>query len=117
MLLFSVSPVALLFTVLQTQGGRVVSGSQDSTLKVFRLEDSLCLYTLHGHKDAITTLCLDKVAPLAAISGSRDGSLRIWDLLTGACVHQLKVSFCLVFVRGIRSDVLTVCVTGLRHGC
>ena len=30
-------------------------------LQVFRLEDQLCLFTLHGHKAAVTALHLDKV--------------------------------------------------------
>jgi len=49
----------------------------------------MCLYTLHGHNGAITALYLDKVAPLAAASGAEDGSVRLWDLLTGSCVHKL----------------------------
>ena len=30
-----------------------------------------------------------KVAPLAGVSGSEDGTVRLWDLLTGACAHKL----------------------------
>ncbi|ELU06614.1 hypothetical protein CAPTEDRAFT_96666 [Capitella teleta] len=75
---------------LKAQGARAVTASQDHTLKVFRLEDSLCLYTLHGHTAAVTALCLDSSHPLAAISGSDDGDVRVWDLLTGACVHKLQ---------------------------
>ena len=59
-------------------------------MQVFRLEDSLGLYTLHGHTAPVTTLCLDSSAPHAAISGSEDGDVRVWDLLTGACVHKLQ---------------------------
>ncbi|KAL4222496.1 hypothetical protein ACF0H5_018535 [Mactra antiquata] len=76
-------------TVLQTEGGRIVSGSQDYTLKVFRSEDYKCLYTLHGHTGGITCLYLDKCAPYAAISGSADGTIRLWDILTGHCVHKV----------------------------
>ncbi|XP_060568692.1 sterol regulatory element-binding protein cleavage-activating protein-like [Ruditapes philippinarum] len=76
-------------TVLLTEGGRIVSASQDFTLKVFRLEDYRCLYTLHGHTGAITCLYLDKCAPYAAVSGSADGTIRLWDLLTGHCVHKV----------------------------
>lgn len=76
-------------TVLQTEGGRVVSGSQDFRLKVFRLEDYKCLYTLHGHTGSITCLYLDKCAPYAAVSGSADGTIRLWDLLSGTCVHKV----------------------------
>ncbi|XP_012945124.1 sterol regulatory element-binding protein cleavage-activating protein [Aplysia californica] len=75
---------------VQCAGGRIVTASQDHTLKVFRLDSSLCLYTLHGHEDSVTALCLDQVAPLAAVSGSFDGTVRIWDLLTGTCIHKLS---------------------------
>ncbi|XP_041365861.1 sterol regulatory element-binding protein cleavage-activating protein-like isoform X2 [Gigantopelta aegis] len=76
--------------VIKTEGGRVVSASHDHTLKVFRLEDCLCLYTLHGHVSNVTALCLDKCPPYAAASGSADGSVRLWDLLTGTCVYDFK---------------------------
>lgn len=76
--------------VIQCAGGRIVTASQDHTLKVFRLDNGLCLYTLHGHEASVTALCLDKVAPLAAVSGSMDGTVRMWDLLTGTCVHKFS---------------------------
>ncbi|XP_074658756.1 sterol regulatory element-binding protein cleavage-activating protein-like [Tubulanus polymorphus] len=76
-------------SVILSEGGRVVSASHDHTLKVYRFEDMLCLFTLHGHVGSVTALFLDKVAPLAAASGCEDGSVRLWDLLTGACVHKL----------------------------
>lgn len=76
-------------TVLVTEGGRIVSGSQDNTLKVFKLEDYKCLYTLHGHTGSITCLYMDKCTPYAAVSGSADGTIRLWDLLTGHCVHKV----------------------------
>ncbi|BFZ00983.1 hypothetical protein BsWGS_04023 [Bradybaena similaris] len=72
---------------IQCAGGRVVTASQDHTLKVFRLENSLCLYTMHGHEAAVTALCLDQITPFAAVSGSVDGTVRMWDLITGTCVH------------------------------
>ena len=31
-----------------------------------------------------------QVAPLAAASGAEDGVVRLWDLMTGACVHKLR---------------------------
>ncbi|KAK0057373.1 sterol regulatory element-binding protein cleavage-activating protein-like isoform X1 [Biomphalaria pfeifferi] len=74
--------------VIHCAGGRIVTASQDHTLKVFRLDNALCLYTLHGHEASVTALCLDQVAPFAAVSGSIDGTVRMWDLLTGTCIHK-----------------------------
>lgn len=77
-------------TVLQTEGGRVLTGSQDHTLKVYRLEDHLPLYTLHGHCGPITCLFIDCISPMTAGSGSQDGLLCVWDLLTGACMYSIQ---------------------------
>lgn len=87
---FTVRAHQLPINVVQCAGGRIVTASQDHTLKVFRLDNSLCLYTLHGHEGSVTALFLDQVAPFAAMSGSVDGSVRLWDLLTGTCVHKFK---------------------------
>lgn len=95
-------------TVLDSEGGRVLTGSQDHTLKVYRyvqsifnaflfltivrlfiflissrLEDQLPLYTLHGHSGPISCLFIDRISPMTSGSGSQDGLLCVWDLLTG----------------------------------
>lgn len=68
----------------------MVSASSDHTLKVFKLENCLTLYTLHGHEEKITVLYLDKLPPYAAASGDADGTVRLWDLPTGSCIHKVK---------------------------
>lgn len=70
-------------TVLDSEGGRLLTGSQDHTLKVFRLEDQQPLYTLHGHCGPISCLFIDRMSPMTSGSGSQDGLLCVWDLLTG----------------------------------
>ncbi|XP_063901523.1 sterol regulatory element-binding protein cleavage-activating protein isoform X2 [Zophobas morio] len=75
---------------LDCEGGRIVTGSQDHTLKVFRLEDGSPQYTLHGHCGPITCLFIDRVSPATSGSGSQDGMLCVWDLLTGACMYNIQ---------------------------
>ncbi|XP_034937931.1 sterol regulatory element-binding protein cleavage-activating protein [Chelonus insularis] len=77
-------------TVLDSEGGRVLTGSQDHTLKVFRLEDQLPLYTLHGHCGPISCLFIDRISPMTSGSGSQDGLLCVWDLLNGTCVYSIQ---------------------------
>ncbi|ESO96220.1 hypothetical protein LOTGIDRAFT_239368 [Lottia gigantea] len=74
---------------LQSSGGRVVSACQDHTLKVFRMEDCLCLYTFYGHEGSITALYLDKLPPYGCVSGSTDKCIRLWDLVMGSCLNIL----------------------------
>ncbi|KZC08783.1 Sterol regulatory element-binding protein cleavage-activating protein [Dufourea novaeangliae] len=77
-------------TVLDSEGGRVLTGSQDHTLKVYRLEDQLPLYTLHGHCGPISCLFIDRMCPMTSGSGSQDGLLCVWDLLTGTCMYSIQ---------------------------
>ncbi|CAB1451994.1 unnamed protein product [Pleuronectes platessa] len=69
-------------TVLRAAAGRVVTGSQDHTVRVYRLEDSCCLFTLQGHSGGITAIYIDQTMVLA--SGGQDGAICLWDVLTGS---------------------------------
>ncbi|KAM8758557.1 sterol regulatory element-binding protein cleavage-activating protein isoform 2-T2 [Rhynchonycteris naso] len=75
-------------TALKAAAGRLVTGSQDHTLRVFRLEDSGCLFTLQGHSGAITTVYIDQTMVLA--SGGQDGAICLWDVLTGSRVRHMS---------------------------
>lgn len=77
-------------TCLDCEGGNVVTGSADHTLKVFRLDDGSPKYTLHGHCGPITCLFIDRVCPATSGSGSQDGMLCVWDLVTGACMYSVQ---------------------------
>ncbi|KAM5292999.1 sterol regulatory element-binding protein cleavage-activating protein [Ctenodactylus gundi] len=74
-------------TALKAAAGRLVTGSQDHTLRVFRLEDSCCLFTLQGHSGAITSVYIDQTMVLA--SGGQDGAICLWDVLTGSRVSHM----------------------------
>ncbi|XP_077160434.1 sterol regulatory element-binding protein cleavage-activating protein [Paroedura picta] len=74
-------------TALKAAAGRLVTGSQDHTLRVYRLEDSCCLFTLQGHSGAITAVYIDQTMVLA--SGGQDGAICLWDVLTGSRVSHM----------------------------
>lgn len=81
-------------TVLRAAAGRVVTGSQDHTVRVrtspgavgrgagqetppllllfqiYRLEDSCCLFTLQGHSGGITAIYIDQVSFLFRNNGA-----------------------------------------------
>ncbi|XP_030052545.1 sterol regulatory element-binding protein cleavage-activating protein [Microcaecilia unicolor] len=88
-------------TALKAAAGRLVTGSQDHTLRVYRLEDSCCLFTLQGHSGGITAVYIDQTMVLA--SGGQDGAICLWDVLTGSRVSH---------VYGHRGDVTSlICTT------
>lgn len=55
---------------------------------MYRSDDANLLYTLRGHNDTIILLEADEQTATAQ-TASEDGVIRLWDLLTGACIHKL----------------------------
>ena len=103
--------VAILNATRTTQGahegssslvgsGRIVSGSLDTTLKVWRLADGSCEKTLQGHGRAVNCVAVLPGGELF-VSGSSDGTLKVSRLADGSCEKTL---------RGHRSDVNCVAV-------
>ena len=67
--------------------GKIVSGSQDCTIRVWNLETGECLRTLAGHTGSVN--CLDLLDNII-VSGSSDSTVRVWDLHTGQLIYTLK---------------------------
>ncbi|HEX5716057.1 MAG TPA: hypothetical protein VF179_07860, partial [Thermoanaerobaculia bacterium] len=67
---------------------RVISASEDRTLRVWDVDTGRVLLVLEGHTDRVrAVLCLDA---RRAISASDDGTLRIWDAETGETLRTLE---------------------------
>lgn len=47
-------------------------------------------YTLHGHCSPITCLFVDRFQSGTGGSGSQNGLLCVWDLLTGVCMYNIQ---------------------------
>lgn len=73
-------------TCLQFSGNRIVSGSDDNTLKVWSAVTGKCLRTLVGHTGGVWS---SQMAGNLIISGSTDRTLKIWDAESGSCKHTL----------------------------
>uniref|UniRef100_A0A6I8NZ51 F-box/WD repeat-containing protein 7 n=1 Tax=Ornithorhynchus anatinus TaxID=9258 RepID=A0A6I8NZ51_ORNAN len=73
-------------TCLQFCGNRIVSGSDDNTLKVWSAVTGECVQTLVGHTGGVWS---SQMREKLVISGSTDRTLRVWDADSGACVHTL----------------------------
>jgi F-box and WD-40 domain protein 7 len=73
-------------TCLQFSGNRIVSGSDDNTLKVWSAVTGKCLRTLVGHTGGVWS---SQMSGNLIISGSTDRTLKIWDSETGVCKHTL----------------------------
>jgi WD40 repeat protein len=68
-------------------GARIVSGSEDMTIKIWDAESAMCVNTFRGHKNG--TICLSSYEH-RIVSGSADGSIRIWDDESGQCLRTIN---------------------------
>ncbi|GAB5577406.1 proteasomal ATPase-associated factor 1 isoform X1 [Prionailurus iriomotensis] len=63
----------------------VLSGGMDAQLKIWSAEDASCVVTFKGHKGGILdTAIVDRGRNV--VSGSRDGTARLWDCGRSACL-------------------------------
>lgn len=73
-------------TCLQFYGNKILSGSDDTTLKVWSANTGKCLLTLVGHTGGVWS---SQMVGRIIISGSTDRTLRVWDAHTGLCLKTL----------------------------
>ncbi|XP_043478305.1 F-box/WD repeat-containing protein 7 [Leptopilina heterotoma] len=73
-------------TCLQFSGNRIVSGSDDNTLKVWSAITGKCLRTLVGHTGGVWS---SQMSGATVISGSTDRTLKVWNADSGCCIHTL----------------------------
>jgi WD40 repeat protein len=69
---------------------RIVTGSLDTTLKVWNPNTRMLDHTLTGHSKGIT--CVSVLSDGRIVSGSYDGTLKIWNLQTGTSSRRARSS-------------------------
>jgi hypothetical protein len=91
---------------LSADGSRIISGSVDSTIKIWNAATGACEMSLEGHNDSVRSVCIS-VDGSRIISGSKDKTINIWNAATGACEMSLE---------GHSSIVESVCLSadGIR---
>lgn len=83
----------------------LVSGSYDSTVRVWKISTGETLHRLTGHAMKVYSVVLDHKRN-RCLSGSMDNSVKVWSLETGACLFTLEGHTSLVGLLDLRGDRL-----------
>ncbi len=71
-------------------GDRVISGSDDDTIKIWNITTFPALVrTLEGHEARVSSVAIDVDR---VISGSWDHTIKIWNINTGECLQTLEAN-------------------------
>eukprot|EP00795_Rhopilema_esculentum_P010953 gene10953-19788_t len=97
-------------TCLQFDGKRIVSGSDDNTLKVWSAITGNIIRTLVGHTGGVWS---SQLKDDIVVSGSTDRTLRVWNAETGECTHVLYGHTSTVRCLALHGDKV---VSGSRDG-
>ena len=70
-------------------GSRILSGSDDQTLRLWDAASGQCLLELKGHSGSVNA-CAWSPDGSRILSGSNDNTLRLWDAASGQCLLELR---------------------------
>lgn len=72
----------------------LASGANDNCINIWQLGSNSPRYTLNGHSSAVKALdwCPWRVSILASGGGSKDKTVRFWDIETGTCESSVEMS-------------------------
>lgn len=65
----------------------MVSGSLDTSIRVWDVETGQCRHTLMGHQSLTSGMELKNNI---LISGNADSTVKVWDIVTGQCLQTLS---------------------------
>ena len=77
----------IIILFVQFDGVHIVSGSLDTSIRVWDVETGNCLHTLVGHQSLTSGMELkDNIL----VSGNADSTIKVWDITTGLCLQTLQ---------------------------
>lgn len=90
---------------IAAHGDTLVSGSYDSTVRVWKISTGETLHRLQGHSSKVYSVVLDPKRN-RCISGSMDNLVKVWSLETGSLLYNLEGHTSLVGLLDLKWDRL-----------
>lgn len=74
---------------ISPDGKTIASGSEDGTIKLWKLESQELIYTLAGHSRMVNSVAISGDGQTLA-SGSKDNTIKLWNPKTGELIRTLE---------------------------
>ncbi|CAK9438794.1 uncharacterized protein LODBEIA_P30180 [Lodderomyces beijingensis] len=74
-------------TCLQFNRKYLMTGSYDTTIKIWKIESGECVKTLRGHTKGVRSLVFDNQK---LITGGLDSTIKVWNYHTGQCIATYR---------------------------
>lgn len=82
-----ITSIRRFFLSLQFDGVHVVSGSLDTSIRVWEAATGTCKHTLMGHQSLTSGMELQQNI---LVSGNADSTVKVWDTTNGQCLQTLS---------------------------
>jgi len=89
-------------------GKKIISGSKDTTLKIWDITTAACEHTLKGHSAPVTCVRFSADGS-KVISGSIDSTIRIWDVFSGESLLTIFSGSGIINACAFYPDGKTIC--------
>lgn len=91
----------------------VVSGSLDTSIRVWEVETGACRHTLMGHQSLTSGM---ELRNNILVSGNADSTVKVWDIVTGQCLQTLSgnIRYCIIKTEPTKAPT---CVEKFRLIC
>ena len=92
---------------ISKDGSKIVSGSHDRTIKLWKFYSGELLKTTEDHSDVLHCVCFSNDGSKIA-SGSEDETIKIWDVLSGELLKSFDVEEIIYSLRFSVNDAYIV---------
>ena len=72
-----------------SNGRFILSGSEDSSIKLWDTQSGQCIRSFNGHSDWVSSVAFSPDDQFI-LSGSRDNSLKLWETQSGRCLRSFE---------------------------